>query len=200
MYTTFGFKWEGESLFLTHAPQTWNRDKVVALLEDMIEKKDNWLKDYIDSSSQTFKIELVYKKGEKPTEKDIKALFNKENLDTLSFNVITHEGRLKNHKQEEIIKRFCDFRKTHLIRRFKRLAGLEQEFENQLKNAKFKYFEWLASIPVYRMTLEEAKKCQDAINEAKIKFAEFTALSKQDAKLTAFMIDELTELKNKWDK
>ena len=127
MYTTFGFKWEGESLFLTHAPQTWNRDKVVALLEDMIEKKDNWLKDYIDSSSQTFKIELVYKKGEKPTEKDIKALFNKENLDTLSFNVITHEGRLKNHKQEEIIKRFCDFRKTHLIRRFKRLAGLEQE-------------------------------------------------------------------------
>ena len=228
MYTTFGFKWEGESLFLTHAPQTWNRDKVVALLEDMIEKKDNWLKDYIDSSSQTFKIELVYKKGEKPTEKDIKALFNKENLDTLSFNVITHEGRLKNHKQEEIIKRFCDFRKTHHIRRFKRLAGLEQEkidrnselirfinekwnqkvvtikskqdFENQLKNAKFKYFEWLASIPVYRMTLEEAKKCQDAINEAKIKFAEFTALSKQDAKLTAFMIDELTELKNKWDK
>ncbi|HRG46088.1 MAG: DNA gyrase subunit A [Leptospiraceae bacterium] len=228
MYTTFGFKWEGESLFLTHAPQTWNRDKVVALLEDMIEKKDNWLKDYIDSSSQTFKIELVYKKGEKPTEKDIKALFNKENLDTLSFNVITHEGRLKNHKQEEIIKRFCDFRKTHLIRRFKRLAGLEQEkidrnselirfinekwnqkvvtikskqdFENQLKNAKFKYFEWLASIPVYRMTLEEARKCQDAINEAKIKFAEFTALSKQDAKLTAFMIDELTELKNKWDK
>ena len=24
MYTTFGFKWEGESLFLTHAPQTSN--------------------------------------------------------------------------------------------------------------------------------------------------------------------------------
>ena len=62
MYTTFRFKWEGESLILTHAPQTWNRDKVVALLEDLIEKKDNWLKDYIDSSSQTFKIELVYKK------------------------------------------------------------------------------------------------------------------------------------------
>ncbi|HMV42492.1 MAG TPA: DNA gyrase subunit A [Leptospiraceae bacterium] len=228
MYTTFAFKWEGESLFLTHAPQTWNRDKVIALLEEMIERKDNWLKDYIDSSSQTFRIELVYKKGEKPTEKDIKALFNKENLDTLSFNVITHEGRLKNFKPEEIIKRFCDFRKTHLIRRFKRLAGLEQEkidrnselirfinekwnqkvtnikskqeFENQLKSAKFKYFEWLASIPVYRMTLEEVKKCQEAIAEAKTKFAEFTALSKQDNKLTAFMIDELTELRNKWDK
>lgn len=228
MYTTFAFKWEGESLFLTHAPQTWNRDKVIALLEEMIERKDNWLKDYIDSSSQTFRIELVYKKGEKPTEKDIKALFNKENLDTLSFNVITHEGRLKNFKPEEIIKRFCDFRKTHLIRRFKRLAGLEQEkidrnselirfinekwnqkvtnikskqeFENQLKSAKFKYFEWLASIPVYRMTLEEVKKCQEAIAEAKTKFAEFTALSKQDNKLTSFMIDELTELRNKWDK
>ncbi|HNK94339.1 MAG TPA: DNA gyrase subunit A, partial [Leptospiraceae bacterium] len=76
----------------------------------------------------------------------------------------------------------------------------KQEFENQLKSAKFKYFEWLASIPVYRMTLEEVKKCQEAIAEAKTKFAEFTALSKQDNKLTAFMIDELTELRNKWDK
>jgi len=50
------------------------------------------------------------------------------------------------------------------------------------------------------MTLEEVKKCQEAIAEAKTKFAEFTALSKQDNKLTAFMIDELTELRNKWDK
>lgn len=50
------------------------------------------------------------------------------------------------------------------------------------------------------MTLEEARKCQEAINEAKTKFAEYTALYKQDPKLTTFMIDELNELKNKWDK
>ena len=228
MYTTFGFRWEGETLFLTDSPQTWNREKVVNYLDDLLEKKDHWLKDYIDHSSQTFRIELVYKKGEKPSESDIRSLFNKENMDTLSYNVITHDGRLKNILPDEIIKRFCEFRKTHLIRRFKRLAGIEQEkvdrnselirfikeqwnlkvtkikskseFEEQLKKEKFKYFEWLASIPVYRMTLEEVKKCEEAIIEAKEKYAEFTLLSKNDAKLTSFMVDELTELKNKWDK
>jgi DNA gyrase subunit A len=228
MYTTFGFKWEGETLFLTDSPQTWNREKVVNYLDDLLEKKDHWLKDYIDHSSQTFRIELVYKKGEKPSESEIRSLFSKENMDTLSYNVITHDGRLKNILPDEIIKRFCEFRKTHLIRRFKRLAGIEQEkvdrnselirfikeqwnlkvtkikskseFEEQLKKEKFKYFEWLASIPVYRMTLEEVKKCEEAIVEAKEKFAEYTLLSKNDAKLTSFMVDELTELKNKWDK
>lgn len=69
-----------ESLFLTHAPQTWNRDKVVALLEDMIEKKDNWLKDYIDSSSQTFKIELVYKKAKSQQKKISKLYLTKKIL------------------------------------------------------------------------------------------------------------------------
>ena len=43
------------------------------------------------------------------------------------------------------------------------------------------------TLPVYRMTLEEARKCQEAINEAKTKFAEYTALYKQDPKLTTFM-------------
>lgn len=228
MYTSFAFKWEGESLYLISAPQTWNREKVINHLDDIIDRKDNWLREYIDHSSQTFKIELLYRKGEKPTEKQVSELFNKENMDTLSYNVITSDGRLKNIPPEEIIKRFCEFRKTHLIRRFKRLAGLEQEkidrnselirfieekwnqkvtgikskgeFEDQLKKAKFKYFEWLASIPVYRMTLEEVKKCKEAIVEAKQKFSEFTTLTKNDAKLTTFMIDELTELKNKWDK
>ncbi len=186
-----------------------------------------WLKDYVDHSSQTFKIELIAKKGEEPSDAEIKALFSKENNEVLTINVITHEGQLKNHTPEEIIKRFCDFRKTHLIRRFKRLAGLEKEkvernselirfikekwnekvtgikskkdFEDKLKAAKFIYFEWLSTIPVYRMTLDEVRKCEEAIVEAKTKLAEYTALQKDDKKLTGFMTLELDELKAKWD-
>jgi len=228
MVSTFGFRWDGEKLFLTDSPQTWNREKVVTYLDDLLERKDIWLKDYIDHSSQTFKVELVFKKGEKPSETEIKELFNKENAETLTYNVITHEGRLKNHDPSEIIRRFCDFRKTHLIRRFKRLAGLEQEkiernselirfirekwnekvisikskadFEDKLQKAKFKYYEWLSTIPVYRMTIEEVRKCEEAIVEAKTQFKEYTDLYKQDSKLTDFMITELGDLKTKWDK
>ena len=226
--TTFGFKWEGDSLFLTDAPMSWNREKVITYLDDLLEKKDHWLKDYMDHSSQRFRIELLYKKGEKPSETQIRELFNKEQNEALTYNVITYEGKLKNETPEEIIRRFCDFRKNHLVRRFKRLAGLEQEkidrnselirfirekwnlkvtaiksksdFEDQLKKSKFTYFEWLASIPVYRMTLEEVKKCEEAIVEAKTRFDEYTGLYKKDDRLTVFMVNELTELKSKWDK
>lgn len=186
MSTTFAFKWEGDTLYLTDSPMNWNREKVISLLDDILERKDSWLKDYVDYSSQTFRVELQYKKGEKPSQKEIMALFNKEDVQTLAMNVITYDGKLKNFKPEEIIKRFCDFRKTHLIRRFKRLSGLEEEkiernselirfikekwnekvigikskkdFEEKLKTSKFKYFEWLSTIPVYRMTIEEVKK------------------------------------------
>ncbi|MGQ2871914.1 DNA gyrase subunit A, partial [Leptospira santarosai] len=191
-------------------------------------RKDSWLKEYVDFSSQTFRIELQYKKGEKPSQKEIMALFNKEDIQTLAMNVITYDGKLKNFKPEEIIKRFCDFRKTHLIRRFKRLSGLEEEkiernselirfikekwnekvigikskkdFEEKLKASKFKYFEWLCTIPVYRMTIEEVKKCEEAIVEAKTTLARYQGLVKEDKKLTDFMVTELEELQNKWDK
>lgn len=225
--TTFGFTREDGVIYLTDAPMNWNREKVVNLLDDILEKKDNWLKEYIDHSSQTFRIELVPKRGEEPTDEEIKALISKENNETLAYNVITHEGKLRNFQPEEIIKRFCDFRKTHLIRRFKRLAGLEKEkiernselirfikerwnekvtgikskkeFEEKLQKAKFVYFEWLSSIPVYRMTLDEVEKCEEAIVEAKTKFTEYTALYKEDKKLTGFMTEELEELRKKWD-
>ncbi|AXR60177.1 DNA gyrase subunit A [Leptospira mayottensis] len=228
MSTTFAFKWEGDTLYLTDSPMNWNREKVVSLLDDILERKDSWLKEYVDYSSQTFRIELQYKKGEKPNQKEIMALFNKEDVQTLAMNVITYDGKLKNFKPEEIIKRFCDFRKTHLIRRFKRLSGLEEEkiernselirfikekwnekvigikskkdFEDKLKTSKFKYFEWLSAIPVYRMTIEEVKKCEEAIVEAKTTLARYQGLVKEDKKLTEFMVTELEELQNKWDK
>ncbi|MEM7184196.1 MAG: DNA gyrase subunit A [Spirochaetota bacterium] len=228
MFTTFGFTWEGESLFLTDAPQNWNREKVIVHLDEIIDRKDNWLKDYVDHSSERFRVELLYRRGEKPSESDIKSVFNRENSEVLTYNIITHEGKLKNYQPHEIIKRFCDFRKKHLIRRFQRLAGLEKEkierntelirfiqekwnekvttikskaqFESKLKLAKFQYFEWLSNIPVYRMTQEEVEKCKEAIAEAKSQYKEFTDLCKKDAKLTAFMVGELQELKKKWDK
>jgi DNA gyrase subunit A len=227
MTTTFGFTRKDGKIYITDSPMNWNREKVIVYLDEILERKDSWLKEYIDHSSQTFKIELVPKKGEEPTDEQIMELLAKENNETLAYNVITHEGKLRNYPPHELIKRFCDFRKTHLIRRFKRLAGLEKEkiernselirfikerwnekvttikskkdFEDKLKAAKFVYFEWLSSIPVYRMTLEEVRKCEEAIVEAKTKFAEFTALYKEDKKLTGFMTDELEELKAKWD-
>jgi len=226
--TGWGFTQEGGKTFLTAAPQSYTRVKVVDYLEALMEDKEGELNNYTDFSTDTFKIQLDFKKGFKPTPAHLQKLFARVNNESLCYNVITTNGSLENHDPEEIIKRFCKFRKTHLIRRFKRLSGLEQEkisqnselirfieeewnrkvtkikskseFEKQLKDNKFKHFEWLAGLPVYRMTLEEVRKCREAIEEAKTKLKYFQKLIKSDRDLTGFMIDEITELAEKYDR
>ena len=74
---------------------SYNREKVVNYLDDLLEKKEGWFKDYVDHSSQKFKIELVYRRGEKPTNEQIKEIFSKEHTEALTYNVITHEEVLE---------------------------------------------------------------------------------------------------------
>ena len=125
-----------------------------------------------------------------------------------------------------IIKNFVLTRKTHLIKRFRRLALLEQEkiqknselirfidekwnqkvtkiknkkdFEAKLKKSKFIYYEWLSNIPVYRMTEQEVEKCKEAILLSKKELTRLNELIEKDRKLNQFIINEINELKDKW--
>ena len=226
MSTTFAYEWRDDKIFIINSPMNWNREKVIQYLDDIIDKKDSWLKDYVDYSSQVFNIELIYKKNEKPSDIMIQDLLSKEENQSLAINMITYDGKLKNFISDEIISRFCEFRKKHLIRKFKRLAFLENEkiekneelirfinekwnekvtkirskseFERNLRLAKFNYYEWLSNIPVYRMTVDEVKKCLQLIDESKEKFREYTDLYEKDEKLTDFMVGELKDLNSRW--
>ena len=225
--TGFGFSRAEGKVFLTDAPQNWNRSKVVDYLESLIDSKDNVLRDYTDYCTDVYKFELAFKRGFAPTDENLMKLFSRLNNESLVYNVITTEGRLERQTPESIIRRFCKYRKQHLIKRFKRLSILEREkidkntelirfikekwnhkvtsikskssFEDQLKKSNFKYYEWLAGLPVYRMTMDEVNKCEEAIVEAKNQFKYFQKLIKEDRSLTQFMIDEIKELREKWD-
>jgi DNA gyrase subunit A len=226
--TGFGFHEESGKWFLTHAPQNWNREKVVEYLEEIIATEtDSDFRGYLDHSAEFFKIEMLPKKGSSFSQEKLIKIFGKENHEAVVNNVINYEGRLEEYPAGVLIKRFCDYRKIHLVKRFKRLAILEKEkidrnselirfieekwnlkvlsvrnkaeLEKKLAEAKFKYTDWLASLPVYRLTLDEVGKCKDAIAEAKTALARFQALVKEDAKLVSFMIDEIEELRKKWD-
>jgi len=225
--TGFGFEKIDGQVYLTDAPQNWNRTRIIDYLESLIENKNSPLRDYVDYSTHKYKYELIFKRGFSATDENLLALFARVNNEILAFNVITVDGTLENHPPADIIKRFCRNRKKHLTLRFKRLSALEQEkisrnselirfikekwnqkvtsiksksnFEQQLKKKDFKHYEWLAGIPVYRMTIEEVKKCQEAIVEAKQKFKYFQKLVKNDKALTDFMITEVKELRDKWD-
>jgi DNA gyrase subunit A len=157
----------------------------------------------------------------------MKGLMDVQTHETCAYNMITSEGRLEEILPEEVIRRFVAFRKRHLIRRFKRLALIEKDkiernselirfikegwnkkvidikskadLEGKLKKADFRYFEWLASMPIYRLTLEEVRKCKELIEESKKMMAKYDGLVKSDAKLTDFMVEELEDLKKRWD-
>lgn len=225
--THFVLKKRDDKWFILNAPQGMNREKTMDYLDTILNDHSDILRNYTDRSSDTYQIELHARKGVQLTANKLKKIFSKVSNEPEVYNVITSEGRLVQTRPLEIIERFCAYRKIHLKRRFERLAGLEGEkierlselirfikekwnekvtkikskkdFETQLKKAKYKYFEWLSNIPVYRMTMEEVKKCEEAINEAKSQFKYFTDLYKKDKVLTDHMIQEIDDLKSKWD-
>ena len=226
--TGFGFKKKEHRYHLVAAPQNWAREKVMDYLDGIVSDDDSPLRDYLDHSTDHFNIELIAKKGVTLGLPTLKELFSKKNNEIVVMNVITSQGRLVTTHKIALIKRFIQVRKDHLIKRFIRLAKLEKEkidknselirfikedwnqkvtkiknkadFEERLKKAKYRYFEWLAGIPVYRMTIEEVKKCETIIFEATSALARFNELASEDKKLTRFIIKEITELKEKWDK
>lgn len=226
--TGFGFKKKVNHFHLISAPQNWNREKTIEYLDHVLSTDSGLIRDYLDHSTDTFNIELIAKKGVKVSLKSLDKLFNKKNNETLTVNVITHEGKLVGSDSPTLIKHFIEYRKGHLKKRFKRLAQLEKQnieknselirfikeswhnkattiknksdFEKKLKSAQFKYYEWLSAIPVYRLTTEEVSKCRAAISQAKVAFKHFKTLVSEDKKLTAFMVREITDLQKKWDK
>lgn len=225
--TSFAFTVEEGRVFLTAAPQGWTRERVILLLDRLLENKTEWLNNYTDYSSQTFRVELHLKRGVKPAAENMKGLLDVFTNETCAYNMITSEGKLEEIMPEDVIRRFTVFRKKHLIKRFKRLALIESEkierntelirfikegwnqkvikikskseLEKMLKKEDFKYYEWLSSMPIYRLTLEEVNKCVELIAASKKQLAIYNQLVKSDDKLTDFMVDELKELKIKWD-
>ena len=221
----FNLTQEGNAVFITDAPQSFNRERVVALLDRLLEEKADYLGGYTDHSRDRFRIELDIKRGKKSSQlHGITDVFNNE---VTAYNMITVEGTLAEIMPEEVIRRFSLFRKKHLIRRFKRLSAIEEEkikknnelirfiregwnkkvtaiksksdLELTLKRAKFVYFEWLSAMPIYRLTLDEVDKCKKLIAEAKQQLSLFQHRVKDDSKLVQFMIEELRELKERYD-
>ena len=228
IYTTgFGFEKRDGLYCLTNVPQNWNREKTVEYLDQITANDDSPLRGYTDRSTDTFDIVLLPRKGRRLDPRALESIFSKTHNEVLTINVITHQGRLVEMDPISLVKRFVAFRKGHLIKRFKRLAGIEKEkiqkntelirfiqeqwnhkvveiknrktFESKLRVAKFKYDEWLASIPVYRMTTEEVKKCREAIAEARKAYRLYQERSQEEKTLREFMIREMIELKEKWD-
>lgn len=224
--TGFGFAKEKEKIFLTHAPQNWNREKVIAYLEALLKFEDNDLRDYTDYSMDQFKIELFFSSRKKPTIEQLHTLFDKRNRESFEQYVINANGKLEHLTDREIIANFLDLRKIHLKRRFTRLAKLEKEtiarekelirfikekwnerlvkigskalLEDQLKKEKFIFYQWLSSLPLYRLTENEVKKSNEAIKNSEASFKRYKKLIEDGATMKKFIREECSDLLEKF--
>ncbi|MBI4976486.1 MAG: DNA gyrase subunit A [Spirochaetes bacterium] len=225
--TTFNVAVEKNIPYITDAPQGYNRERVIGLLEKLLDGKADWLNNYTDYSHDRFHIELQLKRGVKPVPEQLTGLLDVVTNDVCAYNMITSEGKLEEIHPDDVIRHFAAYRKAHLRKRFKRLALIEQEkidrnnelirfinegwnkkvvniksksaLETELKKAKFIYYEWLASLPIYRLTADEVDKCKNIIAAAKAELARYNGMVKSEDKLIDFIIAELADLKAKWD-
>ncbi|MEK6795856.1 MAG: DNA gyrase subunit A [Spirochaetota bacterium] len=225
--TTFKTAVEKGTVYLTDAPQGYNRERAIGLLEKLLDNKTDWFNNYTDYSHERFHIELNLKRGVKPLPENMPGLMDVVTNDVCAYNMITAAGKLEEICPEDVIRHFAAHRMAHLRKRFKRLALIEEEkiernselirfikegwnkkvvgiksksaLEGDLKKAKFVYNEWLASLPIYRLTEDEVDKCKKLIADSKAALTNYNGLLKSETKLIGFIVGELTDLKKKWD-
>jgi len=221
------FKQKEGRIFITEIPRGFDAAKIYRHLNKLLEQ--DLLKDFIDSSvNNTILIELIFKKGQAPTSlEEIEKLFNTSTSLTPNYTLISDKGvRIFEHP-EQILEIFAFKRLDVVKKRYQlwcssleeRIAQgkelirfiMEKEYAvaTQSKNRKafveylklkdFRFFDYLADLPIYRMTKEEVAKRQDTIREDEKKLKEFSKIYRSDDLVKEKLLEELNDVGRQLD-
>lgn len=221
-----GFSEIGESIFITELPKGFDSAKTYRYLSKFIES--DYLKDFIDSSvSNHIKIELIFKRGQRPSlEEVIKKMGTSVNV-TPNYTLISERGVKIFDRPEEIITIFTEQRRKVVKRRYELLCDeyskrIQQNneiikfiknkeyeiatksknrktFVDYLETKKYVFRDYLADMPIYRMTQDEVNKRKLLVKEESELLKEYTKISKSDALVQKYLIKELGEVKDQLD-
>lgn len=218
----------GEKIFITELPRGYDAKKIYRHLNKHIE--DDFLKDYIDSSvSNDIMIELVFKRGKQPTLKEVEAKMLMTSSLTPNYTLISERGVRIFNRPEEIIQIFTEQRLVVVKRRYELLCEeyerrirqnneiikfiKQKEYEvatrsknrktfvEHLTKKKFTFSDYLADMPIYRMTKEEVEKRKLLVKDDSSKLKEFEKIAKSDKLVRLKLVEELEEVKvrlNDW--
>lgn len=215
-----GFKEENGAIFISELPRGFDAQKVYKHLNKFID--EDFIKDYIDSSvDNEIHIELVFKRGQQPTLKEVVEKMGTTVSLVPNYTLISERGVKVFDKAEEIIEIFtaqrlvvvkrryelliqdCNERlqKNNEIIRFikqKHYAIAEKKanrkaYVEYLEKEKFHFAEYLADMAIYRMTKEEVEKRQLMIQDDQKKLKEYEKIVKSDKLIRAKLIEELKE-------
>ncbi len=209
------------SIFITELPRGYDSSKIYKHLSKFIET--GFIKDFVDSSvSNEIMIELLFKKGQDVTLKEVKETIGVKSTFSPNYTLISERGVRIFNKAESIIEIFTDERLKVVKRRYElRCEKLEEKltqnneiirfikkkeyevatkqknrksFVEYLVKNKYVYADYLADMPIYRMTKEEVEKRKLMITEDKKKLLEYTKVAKSDRLVAKKLIEELQEV------
>lgn len=222
----FSMKFEeiGGSIYITELPRGYDASKVYRYLTKWID--EDYIKDFIDSSvNNDVKIELIFKKGQQPELSEV--IEKMSVLSTLvpNYTLISERGVRIFSAPEEIIEIFGN-KRLEVVRRRYELLVLDYEkkirqnneiikfikdkeyevatksanrktFVEYLEKKKYTFSEYLADMPIYRMTKEEVEKRQLMVKDDSVSLKEFDRIAKSKAMIEKKLIEELREVGDK---
>ncbi len=208
-------------IYITEIPRNYDAVKLYKYLNKFIE--NGYLKDYIDSSvNNEIKVELLFKKGQQPPFEEVKNKMAVSTSMIPNYTLISERGIKIFDAPEEIIEIFTAQRLAVVKRRYELLCkNLEESikqnneiitfiknkeyevatkqkdrksFVDYLVKEKYHFSEYLADMPIYRMTKDEVGKRKLLVEEESEKLKEYFKISKSDTLVQKKLVEELNEI------
>jgi DNA gyrase subunit A len=212
--------------YITEIPRNYDAVKLYKYLNRFIE--NGYLKDYIDSSvNNDIKVELVFKKGQQPTFEEVQNKMAASTSMIPNYTLISERGIKIFDSPDEIIEIFTGQRLAVVKRRYELLCkNLEESirqnneiitfiknkeyevatkqkdrksFVDYLIKEKYHFSDYLADMPIYRMTKDEVQKRKLLVEEESSRLKDYQKISKSGSLVQKKLIEELNEIDIKID-
>lgn len=212
------FEEKNGGIFITELPKGYDAKKTYRFLNKHIDA--DFIKDYIDSTvDNEVNIELIFKRGQTPTLDEVKKKMGTTSSIVPNYTLISDRGVRIFERPEEIIEIFSEQRKVVVRRRYELLCDefekkirqnneiikfiRQKEYEvatkqknrksfvEYLNKKKYVYSEYLADMPIYRMTKEEVEKRKKMVRDDSADLKQFQKIAKSPALVQKKLIEEL---------
>lgn len=220
--THFHFEEKDSTIFITQAPRGYDAQRIYKHLTRFIEK--DYLKDYIDSSVEnTINIELIFKRGQQPSLEEVRVQMQASASLVPNYTLISENGVRVLECAEDIIEIFTQQRIEVVRKRYELLCSdcegrliknneiirfinekhyttavkceNRKSFTDYLASKEFVHFEYLADMPIYRLTKEEVSKREVMIIDDTKALKNYTRIAKSPALVKEKLQEELLQLK-----
>src|SRR5690606_39489977 len=218
---TMKFEEIGGSIYITELPRGYDAQTIYRLFTKFIDA--DYVKDFIDSTvANEIKIELIFKRGQQPSLEEVQSKMGVQVSLVPNYTLISERGVRIFETPEEIIQIFAEQRLVVVRRRYELLSEeyekkirqnneiikfiKQKEYEVATKSAnrksyveyltkkKFTFSEYLADMPIYRMTKEEVAKRQLMVKDDTAKLKEFHKIAASPTLVRKKLQDELSEV------